>query len=222
MRRVRFAFVGEGPSDRGLVRHLETLCVRAGADEALGEAPPLERLPDPPGHAVVDQVKTALRVLGRVDLLFIHRDADARDPTRRREELAAALADLSHIPPHVLVVPVQETEAWLLTDPDAIRAAVGTPDRARDLDLPPLHAIERTARPKELLRAALLRASATTGRRRERLEGEFPFYRSLLLERLDIDGPVRRLASFRRLVQDIETALAAPATAPSIQGRRRR
>ena len=43
--KIRFAFIGEGSSDVGLVSPLEKLCVLCGADEVTGVAPDLGRLP---------------------------------------------------------------------------------------------------------------------------------------------------------------------------------
>ena len=85
--RIQFVLVCEGSSDRGLVQHLETLCVRAGASEAIGDAPDLGRLPVPPGKTVAEQAGAILKLGAEINLLFVHRDADNRDPrTVRRQK----------------------------------------------------------------------------------------------------------------------------------------
>src|SRR5690606_40429727 len=63
--------------------------------------------------------------------LFVHRDADARDPTERLTEIDQAFK-LIKSPPYVRVVPVQETEAWLLVDESAIREHLGIPSDPPD------------------------------------------------------------------------------------------
>lgn len=42
--RVQFLLIGEGNIERGLVEHLASLCIAAGASEASGAVPPFERL----------------------------------------------------------------------------------------------------------------------------------------------------------------------------------
>ena len=61
--RVRFVFVGEGSSDLGLNSLLEQLCYRCGAVEVEGNAPQLDRLPEPPGKTIQEQVQCGLRLV---------------------------------------------------------------------------------------------------------------------------------------------------------------
>lgn len=207
MLRIKFVLVCEGPSDRGLVRHLEALCVRSGASEAIGDAPDLGLLAVPPGRAPAEQVRAVLGTVADINLVFVHHDADSRDPSSVRRRLSSIdLAD-GGLPLHVPVVPVQELEAWLLVDAQAIREVVGNPQGEIDLNLPPVSQIEATARPKERLRAALVLASEARGRRLARLQQEASELHRILLERLDIDGPVTRLRSWQHLVHDVAAAI---------------
>jgi len=84
MLRVKFVLVCEGPSDRGLVRHLEALCVRAGASEAIGDAPDLGLLGVPTGNTAAQQVRAVVDRMADVNLVFVHRDADAATAAARR------------------------------------------------------------------------------------------------------------------------------------------
>ena len=68
------------------------------------------------------------------DVLFVHRDAEAQLPAFRREEVTRALAHTEI--PHVPVIPVRMTEAWLLADENAIRRAAGNPNGDEELNLP--------------------------------------------------------------------------------------
>ena len=109
--------------------------------------------------------------------------------------------------PCIAVVPIQELEAWLLVDEGAIRRVVGRPKGRVDLQIPALVLIEKSSSCKDILRSALLAASETTGRGRDRVRQMFDQHRMLLLERLDTDGPVRSLSAWLRLERDVSTAV---------------
>lgn len=205
--RVKFLLVCEGSSDRYLVPHLESLCVRAGAAEAIGDAPDLGLLPLAPGKAIEEQAAAALRLAGDVHLLFAHQDADHRDPEEVRRRINSRLSTISDCPPHVCVVPVQELEAWLLLDEPSIRAIAGRPRGTAPLDLPDPARIESTPRPKEILKAALATASEATGARLRRVRAAFGEHRAMLFQRFDVDGPVGSLPAWRRLVADVEAVI---------------
>jgi hypothetical protein len=138
---------------------------------------------------------------------MIHRDSDSEDHLPRYAEVRKALdaAGLRGVP----VIPVQETEAWLLTDANAIRVVVGNPNGRAALALPTLARIEQTKNPKEVLLAACLAASEATRGRLAKVRQRFPSFRRHLLENLDPDGPVSTLPSFQRLVSDIKKAVAS-------------
>lgn len=195
---VTFVLLREGTSDDALVGVIEDLIVRAGATEAVGVA-------EIHTGAVEEKLRETLKSGATVDLIFVHRDADGPDPEERRREVSTALARLGlHGVP---VVPVQATEAWLLVSESEIRAVCGRPSGRKPLGLPALGRIERTRNPKDVLKEALRLAAANTGRRRRADNREFGHRRRSLLERLDIDGPVRELMSFRRLVDDTTDAV---------------
>ena len=96
----------------------------------------------------------------------------------------------------------------MLVDHSEIRNVVGRPHSVVPLDLPALRLIEDTRNPKEVLAEALVVASETAGRRREKEKKRFYQRRRALLERLDIDGPVRHLSSWSKLESDINAAVA--------------
>ncbi len=193
-KRVTFFLVCEGTSDEALVEHLETLVARQGVDEVLG-------IP----RSGTGSVHEKIRALGEegtaFDFVVVHRDADQRDPTPRIAEVEAALREARL--PGCPVVPVQMTEAWLLLDESAIRAVVGRPSGREPLDLPKLHEIEGTHDSKAVLKRALLAAAGGTGRRHKKAVREWSTYRRILLQRLDVDGPVSQLPSWQRMVDDL-------------------
>lgn len=207
--RLHFVLITEGSSDEALVTHLENLCIDQGADEVTGTAPDFALLADRVGHTVEARLAAAIELEPEADLVFVHRDADGDDPQPRYGEIAAAVAATHLSSPHVAIVPVQETEAWLLVDERAIRAAAYRPKGKRALGLPKPQALEQRARPKEILQNALATASELAGRRLERFKREFPQQRRLLLQQLPIGGPLENLSSWRKLRTDVGRAIAA-------------
>src|SRR4028119_872308 len=125
---IYFLFIGEGSSDEALVPHLEDICIRAGADEVSGVAPDFARLGRKVGHDVASKLEAALLLEPTANLLFVHRDADSRDPEPRREEIERAIERHAIQVSHVCVVPVQELEAWLLLDEAEIRRVAENPN----------------------------------------------------------------------------------------------
>jgi hypothetical protein len=198
MRDITFALIREGTSDNGLVPHIRSLLIEAGATSVMG--------------ATRDYTGTTLQKLQRVvaeqnsvDIIFVHRDADDRNPESRHLEIMTAAKSLAWSGRVVPVVPVQELEAWLLVDEAAIRFVVGKPNGKVPLALPAVGAIENRAKPKEVLRAACVDASETSGARRKKEFRRYAQRRATLLERLDPNGPVVNLTSWQRFVGDLNS-----------------
>lgn len=109
------------------------------------------------------------------DCLFIHRDAEREPADIRRRENAQAIESLDPkmSVPHVCVVPIRMTEAWLLFDSAAIRLAAGNPNGKVELNLPPLADLEFVSDPKHMLHELLTVASEFSGRRRKSFKPTF-------------------------------------------------
>jgi hypothetical protein len=205
--RVYFVLIAEGSSDRGLVRHIETLCIQAGADEASGSAPDFSLISV--GKSLQDRLQAAIELEPSANLFFLHRDADSRDHEPRHAEIRAAVEAVPGNIASVAVVPVQETEAWLLLDEKAIRQVAANPNGHAPLNLPAPSAVERRAHPKEHLQEALIAASELTGRRLDRFKSQFGSQRRVLLELLSVGGPLEQVNSWTRLRADIRAAIDA-------------
>lgn len=204
---IHFIFIGEGTSDAKLVVPLRELCLRHGADDAHELPLDWHQIGTDVGHSVLEKVQAALSEAPEANLLFIHRDADGLDPTPRYKEIEQAINALSVSIPYVAVVPIQETEAWLLVDEEAILDLVRNPRRRVRLNLPSPKQVERIANPKERLKEILAKASGLKGRRLRSFNKKFPEHRRQLLEELDCEGPVSKVPAFKRLVEDISRAI---------------
>ena len=201
-RSVSFAFLCEGSSDTGLIAHLETLLVHFGAQEVTG-------MPDTRKGTIPDRLRQLLteEIGTGIDMVFIHRDSDGPDREGREREIRRGVEESGFPHPFIPVIPVQETEAWLLLDEQAIRDVVASKGK-QSLRLPKPNAIEGTRKPKEILQKALLAASETSGRRLKKEKNSFNHHRRVLLQRLDPFGAVRDLPSWQCLERDIQRALA--------------
>lgn len=198
---LEFALVREGPSDDGLIPHIRELLIRAGARAVVGAARQYT-------GSTQDRLAEVLQEPATPSLIFVHRDSDREDPCPRHREISDAARALGCQDRVVPVVPVQELEAWLVVDEALIRSVVGHPRGRSPLGLPPIRGVEKTTDPKGALQEACLRASEKTGARRKKEKSQFGTRRATLLERLDIDGPVTRLPSWQRFVNDLNTAAA--------------
>lgn len=208
MMAVRFALIAEGRTEEALLGHLRELCLRGGVGDVEDVwADDLLNVFDDVGKDIASRVRAILRADPAINLLFIHRDADARSDQVRRAEIERGVASSDCMMAYVPIIPIQEIEAWLLVDPDAIRRVVANPGGKDDLGLPKLGQIEQRASPKEILRDALRQASKP-GRGRGIDTRTFGILRRRLLEDLDVDGPVTQLTAWQSLLRDLNAALA--------------
>jgi len=87
------------------------------------------------------------------------------------------------------------SEAWLLFDESAIRAASGNPNGKTKLKLPLPKAVEGLHDPKAVLRELVKAASEATGRRLQKLDtSNIP---RTVAENIDDFAPLRQLSAFR-------------------------
>lgn len=193
----------------GLRFHIEAIAAEMGREIHVSP-PDLNRLPNKPGHSVEDKLRAAQELSDgghAYDLVVIHRDSDRDSPDRRRREIAEAVAAVSPGLAHVPVVPVRMLEAWLLLDQSAIREVAGNPNGRVVLDLPKPARAESMPDPKALLKQAIATASEERGRGLQKLQTRFSANRARLLQMLDREGPVKRLASWQSFTDDLHEAL---------------
>ena len=201
----RAVFIGEGTSDTPLGQIVASLFDRLGVQVDV-ITPDFVRLPRV-AKDVGARIRASLKLTDNpIDVFIIHRDADSRDCSSRRAEIARALKQIPEAQVHVPVVPIQATESWLLLDERQIRVVAGNPRGRMPLGLPDSSHVESRTEPKRILAQALLLASDSTGRRKDRVSKRFSEHRRTLLSRLDLDGPITQLSSFQRLLRDVEAA----------------
>ena len=214
MRYLGLALYAEGATDYRflsplLLRLCEDICLRHASQPvdvsgvlALDDRPGMRKMPRE--ERIAD---AALDADGSWDVLFVHSDGEG-DPARAvRERIAPALTRLRNTgllhAEGVAVVPVRETEAWVLTDGDALRAVFGVSLDDAALGLPaPGAVVESVANPKKRLDLAF--AATRPGGRRARA-GAAPLLNALG-ERVSLPQ-LRAVPSFRAVENDLIAAL---------------
>lgn len=184
-----FALLGDGTSDRVLIPIIRWAIRQIDPSAVL--APPFFR------HRGSERIHSAVEHLihaYRPNLVFVHRDAESMDRAVRKQEIPA----MAGVVP---VVPVRMTEAWLLTNEQAIRRASGNPNGRIPLDMPLPNRLESLVNPKAELQRLLRTASELRGRRLQRLNEASAVHR--VAEMTDDFGPLRRLSAFLDFEADL-------------------
>lgn len=194
----------DGPSDGGmLIPILEWLlrahCGSAGIDVVHADLRRCQPVP----RGLANRIRFALEAYP-CDSLFVHRDAEREAPELRRQEIQSAIEGLGAKVgvPHVCVIPVRMTEAWLLIDETAIRRASDNPNGKVELNVPPISSLEDKPDPKQLLHDLLITASELTGRRRKSFNPREKV--RLVARHLEDFSPLRRLSAFRDLESEVQ------------------
>ncbi len=203
---LRSTLLSDGSSDRALIPILDWLLQRFVTVRALSGTQWADlRFRRTPPRNLEERVRLAVENYP-CDILFVHRDAEGQNPADRRTEILDAVRHLGVNPPAVCVIPVRMTEAWLLLDEGAIRAASGNPRGRGPLNLPTTASVERIADPKESLFQVLRIASEQAGRRLRDLRVEERRHRVAELMEYDL---LRSLPAFQNLENELAATLAA-------------
>jgi hypothetical protein len=205
-----FTLVGEGTSDRNLIPILEWAIREQGVDVVQGRFARWDLLPKKP-TTIAEKIIAGLS-LYECDLLFVHRDADRTDPCSRRKEIDDALNEAKARQPisvpFVPVIPIRETEAWLLIEEKAIRMAANHPNGKKDLQLPSLKHIEKCPDPKKELERVLRAATEQSSPRRlKRFNIEAA--KSRVVDLISDFKPLKQLSAFQSLESDLAALKAS-------------
>lgn len=205
MKALWYTLLSDGSSDKMLMpvldwlldQHLRGIPFRgAFADFGLlHKPPPLDRLDL--------RIKTAL-YLFPCDILFVHRDAETRSYQERISEIKDALQQIGQESTKfwaVKVIPIRMSEAWLLINEGAIRAASGNRKGKHGLHLPPLNKLESLPNPKNKLIELIRAASDLKGRKLQRLNEHSAIHR--VATYISDFQDLRKLSAFRNLEQEL-------------------
>ena len=212
MRYLGLALFAEGPTDYYFLRPLlQRLCEDICAREARASVEVSEVLglddPDNERRSRAERIALSAEMAkGAWNILFIHTDG-ANDIRRARAQLIQPGIDLvrremGEEVASVGVVPVRETEAWVIVDGDALRCAFGTELSDIELGLPVIRDVEAVVDPKSVLQRAF---NATNPSNRRLRQGISP-YLNTLGEQVSLNS-LRDLSSFRLLEDEICAAL---------------
>lgn len=192
------ALIVDGTSDKALLSIVRWMIQQHFPGLALLELGIRSRVGEPLGRAVEESL-----ALWSPDVLFVHRDAEAMALETRRAQIPVTFRNT------VRVVPVRMTEAWLLFDESAIRAAAGNPNGSAALHLPRVPRLEQAADPKKSLYAAITTASERTKRRRKRLERDLGLRVQRVAESIADFAPLRSLPSFRAFEEETRSVVGS-------------
>lgn len=214
MRYLGLALYAEGPTDyyflKPLLRRLcEKLCAHRGEGQIeIGDVLELDDPADRRDQSREERITAAAsEARDAWHILFIHADG-ASFPNRAREEQVAPamrrLEDgLGAGCRAVAVIPIRETEAWILADEKALRQAFGTSRTDADLGIPaPPREVERITDPKQVLDAV---CAIATNRRRGR-QRKAAAYFELIAECTSIEN-LEKVPAFKALYDELSEAL---------------
>lgn len=190
LRYLSIALLTEGLSDQWFLlplinRQVEALVSESGEGFLFDTTRPGERLTVEPRDRVVSEVEALLE---HFDLVVVHHDHNERG---KIDSVRAALREPQARERVVGIIPVRETEAWMLADPAAL--PTGPEAAVRQLINSPRE-VEKVADPKKTL------AEAFGPRHRP----EFDF--DLLGQRVSLKV-LQRVPAYERWVGDLRTAL---------------
>jgi hypothetical protein len=151
-------------------------------------------------------IDTAADLRGTFDVLLFHRDGAPRPKSEEViQRMSEAWQSSSANEPLVAVVPVRETEAWALADPDALRRVLALPPRVMaEFAADMRGTVEQLHDPKERL-ARVIGAATGTKKPNEHTEFQQDFL-DRLAERIQI-ARLRELPSFACWWTDMTNAL---------------
>lgn len=203
MKEVSALLLREGSSDRfeAILKASMKACGAEGNITPYPFDPGRKRLSDALGDVVAKSFGN--------HLIFVHRDADNAGSGKRREEICSAVEASRVGGPVVPVIPVKETEAWILFamhDPE-FRAKTGLKDKIVD-SLPHRNRISEI-QAKETLRGVHkeIYASRKKKGRAAHRHPSFPADRAQWMAALTETTFLSGCQSFEDFFRDLETAV---------------
>jgi Domain of unknown function (DUF4276) len=210
MKPLRITLITEGTSDIALIPHILWLLRQNGVSNPIETNwADLRHLPRNLETKGLSRKISLSQELYPCDIFFIHRDSDNTSVEERETEILNAVRNIDGVKPShfICVIPVKETEAWLLFDENAIRRASGNPNGSEPLNLPRLKGIENINDPKQILNEKLKIASGRQGRRLAKFNVSHSV--TLISEYIEDFSPLRTLQSFNKLESKVKEMISA-------------
>jgi len=208
MHTLRYTLLADGSSDRILLNPINWLLEDLLPNHIIrGEMADFTFVKNPPPIGnLLERIRLAFQLFP-CDLLFIHRDAERSSWEDRASEIQSAIDDLLALDIKFLkVIPIRMTEAWLLIDEAAIRAAAGNRNSNIPLNLPPIQRLESISDPKSELIQILKTAGELSGRKLEQFNARAAIHR--VAENIPDFSPLLRLSAFQRLESEVRDMIS--------------
>ena len=214
MRYLGLALFAEGPTDHRFLRPVlsrltEDICLRECPEQVEMGAMLEIHSPGPASDAPRGEriFMAAEGSQAAWHILFVHADGAGSPSVAKAKQIIPAFeriaTNLEGMGEAVAVVPVRETEAWALCDPDAIRTVLGITLSNKDMGLTGHTRVESIADPKATLQDIGERVAGRRGARRKLGSKRFL---PRLGEYVALDR-LRGVPAFQQLETDLREAL---------------
>lgn len=196
MKKIGLALYCEGNSDEYflpilLQRTSRHIIMEGGGSDI--NIPPVKRIEVPKSGQGNDILTAAVRAgTEGYDILFVHKDADDAGPEKvRKNHIEPGLRKVHETTKKVCknmvpVIPIRETEAWMLADIKILQDILDINTDAKELGLPTRPVlVEKIADPKHVLQETVRKSLERKSRRRRKINIETLYTRLAQEVRLD-------------------------------------
>lgn len=196
MKKIGLALYCEGNSDEYflpilLQRTSRHIIMEGGGSDI--NIPPIKRIEVPKSGQGNDILTAAVRAgTEGYDILFVHKDADDAGPEKvRKNHIEPGLRKVHETTKKVCknmvpVIPIRETEAWMLADIKILQDILDINTDAKELGLPTRPVlVEKIADPKHVLQETIRKSLERKSRRRRKINIETLYTRLAQEVRLD-------------------------------------
>jgi Domain of unknown function (DUF4276) len=197
MKKIGLALYCEGNSDEYflpiLLQRTSRYIIMEGGGSDIN-IPPVKRIEVPKSRQGDDILAAAIKAgTEGYDILFVHKDADDPGSEKvRKNHIEPGLRKVHETTKKVCknlvpVIPIQETEAWMLADINILQDVLDTNMDAKELGLPARPAlVEKISDPKHVLQEAIRKSlERKSRRRRKKIDIEILYTRIAQEVRLD-------------------------------------
>jgi hypothetical protein len=203
-----FAFYGEGATDNAFIATITTRTLSRMLPTVDILEPTI--LKDIHAETQIEKLVSAAKQANGYNLLIVHLDADAPNTAKAHtERFMPGLTAIKALEKNraceavVPVIPVRNSESWMLVDFQAFQEVVGTHKSATELGfVAHPHQAESISDPKEVFNSALRDARPT--RRRINISDVYlPLAQRIRLELLD------KIPAYQRFLEELQQTLRA-------------